>query len=53
MSCLFPHYFAGPVAANNCCSGTESTPRTKLIGKTAEQGNHGHSMRGEDFISNL
>ncbi|KAJ6707282.1 SWI/SNF COMPLEX-RELATED [Salix viminalis] len=35
----------GPVAANNCCNGTESTPRTKLIGKTAEQGNHGHSMR--------
>ncbi|KAJ6367978.1 hypothetical protein OIU78_000535 [Salix suchowensis] len=35
----------GPVAANNCCNGTESSPRTKLIGKTAEQGNHGHSMR--------
>ncbi|KAG6777277.1 hypothetical protein POTOM_017094 [Populus tomentosa] len=35
----------GPVAANNCCSSTESTPRTKPIGKTAEQGNRGHSMR--------
>uniref|UniRef100_A0A6M2ECK3 Uncharacterized protein n=1 Tax=Populus davidiana TaxID=266767 RepID=A0A6M2ECK3_9ROSI len=35
----------GPVAANNCCSSAESTPRTKPIGKTAEQGNHGHSMR--------
>ncbi|CAK7338741.1 unnamed protein product [Dovyalis caffra] len=35
----------GPVVANNCCSSTESPPRTKPIVKTAEQGNHGHSMK--------
>ncbi|XP_057995442.1 protein REVEILLE 6 isoform X2 [Hevea brasiliensis] len=33
------------VAANNCCIGTESAPRTKQIGETAELENHGHPLR--------
>jgi hypothetical protein len=45
--------FAGALVANNCCSSSESTPRTKPVGKTAEKGNHGQSMRGEGFISFL
>ncbi|KAJ6752638.1 PROTEIN REVEILLE 6 [Salix koriyanagi] len=35
----------GAVLANNCCSSSESTPRTKPVGKTAEKGKHGQSMR--------
>ncbi|KAJ6861754.1 protein REVEILLE 6-like [Populus alba x Populus x berolinensis] len=35
----------GALVANNCCSSSESTPRTKPVGKTAEKGNHGQSMR--------
>ncbi|OAY30332.1 hypothetical protein MANES_14G022100v8 [Manihot esculenta] len=31
--------------ANNCSSSSESAPRTKPIGETAELGNHGHSLR--------
>lgn len=38
------------VAANNCSSSSESAPRTKPIGETAELGNHGHSLRGEVFL---
>uniref|UniRef100_A0A6N2N793 Uncharacterized protein n=1 Tax=Salix viminalis TaxID=40686 RepID=A0A6N2N793_SALVM len=35
----------GAVLANNCCSSSESTPRTKPVGKTAEKGKHGQSFR--------
>ncbi|KAF2315565.1 hypothetical protein P3X46_023829 [Hevea brasiliensis] len=31
--------------AYNCCSSTESAPRTKPLGESAELGNHGHPLR--------
>ncbi|KAJ6684095.1 hypothetical protein OIU85_007753 [Salix viminalis] len=40
-----PNQTKGAVLANNCCSSSESTPRTKPVGKTAEKGKHGQSMR--------
>ncbi|XP_037495362.1 protein REVEILLE 6 isoform X2 [Jatropha curcas] len=36
----------GPLVTNNCCSSTESTPRTKpIVEKAPELGNHGHPLR--------
>ncbi|KAK9291803.1 hypothetical protein L1049_019753 [Liquidambar formosana] len=35
----------GPKVVNNCCSSTESTPRTRPTVETTDQGNNGHSMR--------
>lgn len=45
---LFPYdvSFPGPTAANNCCSSTESTPRTRPIAETTDKGKHSHSLRG-------
>ncbi|XP_052210721.1 protein REVEILLE 6 isoform X2 [Diospyros lotus] len=36
---------AGQQLANNCCSSTESTPRTWPTGDITEQGTHGSSLR--------
>uniref|UniRef100_A0A5B6ZMH5 Uncharacterized protein n=1 Tax=Davidia involucrata TaxID=16924 RepID=A0A5B6ZMH5_DAVIN len=36
---------AGLPVANNCCSSTESTPRTRPTGEMADQGNHCPSLR--------
>ncbi|GFY84152.1 homeodomain-like superfamily protein [Actinidia rufa] len=35
----------GQALTNNCCSSTESTPRTWQLGDTTDQGNHGSSLR--------
>ncbi|XVF09947.1 hypothetical protein REPUB_Repub07fG0141200 [Reevesia pubescens] len=35
----------GPGMANNSCSSTESTPKTRQIGEITDQGNHGHALR--------
>ncbi|OMO66868.1 hypothetical protein COLO4_30304 [Corchorus olitorius] len=35
----------GPGTANNSCSSTESTPKTRQIGEMTDQGNHGHALR--------
>ncbi|WCJ36724.1 Homeodomain-like superfamily protein [Euphorbia peplus] len=41
----------GNAGANNCCSSTESTPRTKPVGEPIELGNHGHPLRVlPDFV---
>lgn len=40
---------AGQPGANNCCSSTESTPRTRPRGETNDQRNHGSSLRGNSF----
>ncbi|XP_062149705.1 protein REVEILLE 6-like isoform X2 [Alnus glutinosa] len=39
------HGTKGPTAANNCCSSTESTPRTRPIAETTDKGNHSLSLR--------
>ncbi|EEF49049.1 protein REVEILLE 6 [Ricinus communis] len=47
----FSNQAKGPIVTNNCCSSTESTPRTKPIGETAELGNHSHPLRVlPDFV---
>ncbi|XWS48479.1 hypothetical protein CRYUN_Cryun13aG0080900 [Craigia yunnanensis] len=35
----------GPGMANNSCSSTESTPKTRQIGEITDQGNHSHALR--------
>ncbi|EOY23326.1 Homeodomain-like superfamily protein isoform 8, partial [Theobroma cacao] len=35
----------GSGLANNSCSSTESTPKTRQIGEMTDQGNHGHALR--------
>lgn len=41
-------------SANNCCSSTESTPRTWPSGEMIDQGNHGPPLRGNSkFIAHI
>lgn len=35
----------GPKVISNCCSSTESTPRTQPTGEASDQGNNGHLIR--------
>ncbi|XP_050223593.1 protein REVEILLE 6-like [Mercurialis annua] len=47
----FSNQAKGPIVSNNCCSSTESTPKTKPIGETAEQGTRSHPLRVlPDFV---
>lgn len=39
------HATKGQLLTNNCCSSTESTPRTQPTLEMADQGNHGSSLR--------
>ncbi|XWS61229.1 hypothetical protein CRYUN_Cryun07bG0107900 [Craigia yunnanensis] len=41
----FSHAKKGSGMANNSCSSTESTPKTRQIGEITDQGNHGHGLR--------
>lgn len=39
------HGTKAPIAGNNCCSSTESTPGARPIGETPDLGNHNHQLR--------
>ncbi|XP_047324235.1 protein REVEILLE 6-like isoform X2 [Impatiens glandulifera] len=39
------HATKGKLLTNNCCSSTESTPRTRPTLEMTDQGNHGSSLR--------
>ncbi|GAV76309.1 Myb_DNA-binding domain-containing protein/S10_plectin domain-containing protein [Cephalotus follicularis] len=43
----------GQAVANNCCSSTESMPRTRPTEDMAGLGNHGHSLRVYRFIGSV
>ncbi|CAL5407862.1 unnamed protein product [Camellia sinensis] len=40
------HAMKGQPLANNSCSSTESTPRTRPTGEVTDRGNHGPPLRG-------
>ncbi|XAR71692.1 hypothetical protein NMG60_11018078 [Bertholletia excelsa] len=41
----FSHTVTGHILANNCCSSTESTRRTRPVGEITDQGNKGPPLR--------